>query len=186
MNKTINVLQKEYEEGKVDIIANMDAEEIEHHIMALTNRYYVSYLNNDEEEHKSILKTLDLITDEYKSNSYFNDMDEDDINNYINYCMILSINNLLNDLMNRNFNLKLPDAVSIHTTADDKTLAERTERNKKYITDFIYRRLKHEDNIRCLIRPDAKLEDVNSCMESLERIFLPEVVTALKDVMDNE
>ena len=186
MNKTINTLQKEYEEGKEDVISNMNPHELEQHIMALANRYYVSYLNNDEYEYKTIIKTLDLITDEYKSNAYFNGINEDSIDNFINYCMLISINSILNDLMERTFNLRIPEGIAIHERDDDKSLAERNEMNKKYIRDFIYRNLKHTDNIKTLIRPDVNIEDVNDCMESLERIFLPEVVTALKDVISYE
>lgn len=168
---TIKELEKAYAEGREDVIANMTMEEVEKHIMALVNAYYISYLNNDEKEHKSILKTLDLITDEYKSHAYFSDMDEDEINNYINYCMILSINGLLNDLMERDFNLRVPEAVAINTAGNEETVMERMERNQKYIADFIMRRLKHGDCLMAMIRDDIELETIYDHEAILKSIF---------------
>lgn len=168
---TIKELEKAYAEGREDVIANMSMEEVEKHIMALVNAYYISYLNNDEKEHKSIVKTLDLITDEYKSHAYFSDMDEDEINNYINYCMILSINGLLNDLMERDFNLRVPEAVAINTAGNEETVMERMERNQKYIADFIMRRLKHGDCLMAMIRDDIELEIIYDHEAILKSIF---------------
>lgn len=168
---TIKELEKAYAEGREDVIANMSMEELQKHIMALVNAYYISYLNNDEKEHKSILKTLDLITDEYKSHAYFSDMDEDEINNYINYCMILSINGLLNDLMERDFNLRVPEAVAINTAGNEETVMERMERNQKYIADFIMRRLKHGDCLMAMIRDDIELEIIYDHEAILKSIF---------------
>lgn len=168
---TIKELEKAYAEGREDVIANMTMEEVEKHIMALVNAYYISYLNNDEKEHKSIVKTLDLITDEYKSHAYFSDMDEDEINNYINYCMILSINGLLNDLMERDFNLRVPEAVAINTAGNEETVMERMERNQKYIADFIMRRLKHGDCLMAMIRDDIELEIIYDHEAILKSIF---------------
>lgn len=168
---TIKELEKAYAEGREDVIANMTMEEVEKHIMALVNAYYISYLNNDEKEHKSIVKTLDLITDEYKSHAYFSDMDEDEINNYINYCMILSINGLLNDLMERDFNLRVPEAVAINTADNEETVMERMERNQKYIADFIMRRLKHGDCLMAMIRDDIELEIIYDHEAILKSIF---------------
>lgn len=168
---TIKELEKAYAEGREDVIANMSMEEVEKHIMALVNAYYISYLNNDEKEHKSIVKTLDLITDEYKSHAYFSDMDEDEINNYINYCMILSINGLLNDLMERDFNLRVPEAVAINTAGNEETVMERMERNQKYIADFIMRRLKHGDCLMAMIRDDIELEIIYDHKSILKSIF---------------
>lgn len=164
-------MQKAVSEGKHDIIANMTDEELMQHIMALTNQYYISYLNNDEMEHKSILKTLDLITDEYKSNGLFNGMDDGDIDNFINYCMILNINSLLNSLMDRNFNLRVPEAVAINTAGNDETMMERMERNQKYISDFIMRRLKHGDCLMAMIRDDIELEIIYDHEAILKSIF---------------
>ena len=168
---TIKELEKAYAEGREDVIANMSMEEVEKHIMALVNAYYISYLNNDEKEHKSIVKTLDLITDEYKSHAYFSDMDEDEINNYINYCMILSINGLLNDLMERDFNLRVPEVVAINTAGNEETVMERMERNQKYIADFIMRRLKHGDCLMAMIRDDIELEIIYDHEAILKSIF---------------
>ena len=168
---TIKELEKAYAEGREDVIANMSMEEVGKHIMALVNAYYISYLNNDEKEHKSIVKTLDLITDEYKSHAYFSDMDEDEINNYINYCMILSINGLLNDLMERDFNLRVPEAVAINTAGNEETVMERMERNQKYIADFIMRRLKHGDCLMAMIRDDIELEIIYDHEAILKSIF---------------
>ena len=168
---TIKQLEKAYAEGREDVIANMTMEEVQKHIMALVNAYYVSYLNNDEKEHKSIVKTLDLITDEYKSHAYFSDMDEDDINNFINYCMILSINGLLNDLMERDFNLRVPEAVAINSAGNEETVMERMERNQKYIADFIMRRMKHGDCLMAMIRDDIELETIYDHEAILKSIF---------------
>lgn len=168
---TIKELEKAYAEGREDVIANMTMEEVEKHIMALVNAYYISYLNNDEKEHKSIVKTLDLITDEYKSHAYFSDMDEDEINNYINYCMILSINSLLNDLMERDFNLRVPEAVAINTADREETLMDKMERDRKYISDFVMRRLKHGDCLMAMIRDDIELEIIYDHEAILKSIF---------------
>ena len=184
MNKNIKELEKEYAAGKVDVIANMTDKELEKHIMALAKNSYVSYLNDDETEYNSILKTLDLITDEYNREAYFSCNAEDDLSNFIDYCMLSSINSLLNDLMERSFKLRMPKPVAINDDGTTESLAERTDKDKTYIKDFILRTLKHTDNIRTLIRPDAKMEDVDNAMESLERIFLPEVVAALKEIME--
>lgn len=168
---TIKELEKAYAEGREDVIANMTIDEVEKHIMALVNAYYISYLNNDEKEHKSIVKTLDLITDEYKSHAYFSDMDEDEINNYINYCMILSINSLLNDLMERDFNLRVPEAVAINTADREETLMDKMERDRKYISDFVMRRLKHGDCLMAMIRDDIELEIIYDHEAILKSIF---------------
>lgn len=185
MNKTIKELEKEYAESKEDVIANMTADELEERIMALAKKSYVSYLNDDETEYNSILKSLDTIINEYNYAMNFGNVNEDDIRNFINYCMIKSINSLLNDLMERSFNLKLPDAVTIKTISDDKQLEERIKRKEKHMRRLIMNTSTHKSNMERLIRPDVKMEDVTDGMESLEKIFLPEVIAALNEVMED-
>ena len=180
--RTIKELEKAYAEGRDDVITNMTIEELQKHIMALVNAYYISYLNNDEKEHESIVKTLDLITDEYKRNAYFSDVDEDEINNYINYCMILSINSLLNDLMKRDFNLRVPEAVAINS-ADDETVMERMKKNEKYIADFIMRRLTHGDCLMAMIRDDIELEIIYDHKTILKSIFNEKGINGINEYL---
>ena len=127
---SINQLKKGIATSKEDILSKYSKDGLMRKIKALCDTYYISYINDNESDFHAAAGMLDTISaiakDEYPN-----------VDDFINYCMIVAINRLLNSLMDRKMDLMIPEAVEIDTTSEVVVnLLERVKQKRKELKDL--------------------------------------------------
>ena len=117
---------KELKHKKKEIILNLDEDEIEAYIMSLSQKYYVCLIKSDVLGLENAIESLKNIRDIY-------DLKYPDIDEYINYCLVISSNNVLQRVFNLDCSLWKPIEKSVASSEGLKTLAFSIEESRKKI-----------------------------------------------------
>lgn len=162
---TINELKKKYQINRDELITGLDEDELKRKILMLTKSHYISYLNNDEKLYYNTVNILEFIAEIYSSvndkTDYYNN-----INNFINYCMVLSINEILSHLIKRDLNLKEPYFTDLKDSEHKSNLESFNDVSE---LPAFYGIIEDSD----MIRSDADLETVKSIYPQLKTILTP-------------
>ena len=129
-----NDIKRRVDNEKQIMIEDMDETALKNFIQESCRKYYVDFMNDNANDFNATASILDYI----KKNA-----DYDNIEDFINYSMLIAINSLLNSLMDRKMDLIMPDVVEI--TADN---VEGRQNFTKYTTDEVKKFLKKLDDIK--------------------------------------
>lgn len=129
-----NDIKRRVDNEKQIMIEDMDETALKNFIQESCRKYYVDFMNDNANDFNATASILDYI----KKNA-----DYDNIEDFINYSMLIAINSLLNSLMDRKMDLIMPDVVEI--TADN---VEGRQNFTKYTTDEVKNFLKKLDDIK--------------------------------------
>lgn len=148
-SSNIKKLENKYHE----ILANLSEEELKQYIQVLARNYYISFLINDKELHNNTIKQLEETISVFKVNY-------NELNNYINFCLLNAINKILNERLSSGITLEV-----IATSEEDffsaqpfKSLIDSLNESRKlYFNDVEAKR-----RIEELERRLAKYEGVKS------------------------
>lgn len=129
-----NDIKRRVDNEKQIMIEDMDETALKNFIQESCRKYYVDFMNDNANDFNATASILDYI----KKNA-----DYDNIEDFINYSMLIAINSLLNSLMDRKMDLIMPDVVEL--TADN---VEGRQNFTKYTTDEVKNFLKKLDDIK--------------------------------------
>lgn len=107
----LNDIKRRVDDEKQDMIANMDEAALMNFIHESCRNYYVDFMNDDIKDFNATVSILDYIK---------NNVEYDNVGNFINYSMIIAVNSLLNNLMDRKMDLILPDVVDLTAEGNKK------------------------------------------------------------------
>lgn len=119
------------ENMRKEVISKFTKDELKQYINQLAKRYYVTFINNYGESHKSINTELHDVISMFED-TYPN------IKSYINYCLLKSANDLLQNSFQRNFTLRCPNLIDIDEEKSDVTinLLEKVKAKRKELNDL--------------------------------------------------
>lgn len=114
-----------------EVISKFTKDELKQYINQLTKKYYITFINNDDKSHNSIISQFYDITSMFES-IYPN------IESYINYCLLKSANDLIQKSFQRDFTLKYLNNVNIdkEISTVEINLLEKVKAKRKELKDL--------------------------------------------------
>lgn len=174
-----NDIKRRVDNEKQIMIEDMDETALRNFIHKSCRNYYVDFMNDNVKDFNATVSILDYI----KKNAEYDNVDD-----FINYSMLIAINSLLNSLMDRKMDLILPDAVGLTADGNDEdnpvvvNLLERVKLKRNELKEL---QVSQGCLMGRLLKRDADADRIAANINILEDILSDEAMGILKKYVED-